>query len=155
MKRVPVAITIAGSDSGGGAGVQADLKTFAALGVHGATAITSVTAQNTCSVTAVEDLKTEMIREQIKAVAEDLGIDAGKTGMLHTEEIIKTVSSEVSKYNFPLVVDPVMIAKSGAPLLKPEAMNVLESFLLPKATVVTPNRFEAEKLADMEIKDLE
>ncbi|MCD6445987.1 bifunctional hydroxymethylpyrimidine kinase/phosphomethylpyrimidine kinase, partial [Candidatus Bathyarchaeota archaeon] len=114
-----------------------------------------VTAQNTCSVTAVEDLKTEMIREQIKAVAEDLGIDAGKTGMLHTEEIIKTVSSEVSKYNFPLVVDPVMIAKSGAPLLKPEAMNALESFLLPKATVVTPNRFEAEKLADMEIKNLE
>ena len=155
IKRVPVAITIAGSDSGGGAGIQADLKTFAALGVHGATAITSVTAQNTCSVTAVEDLKTEMIREQIKAVAEDLGIDAGKTGMLHTEEIIKTVSSEVSKYNFPLVVDPVMIAKSGAPLLKPEAMNALESFLLPKATVVTPNRFEAEKLADMEIKDLE
>ncbi|MCD6446251.1 bifunctional hydroxymethylpyrimidine kinase/phosphomethylpyrimidine kinase, partial [Candidatus Bathyarchaeota archaeon] len=119
MKRVPVAITIAGSDSGGGAGIQADLKTFAALGVHGATAITSVTAQNTCSVTAVEDLKTEMIREQIKAVAEDLGIDAGKTGMLHTEEIVKTVSSEVSKYDFPLVVDPVMIAKSGAPLLKP------------------------------------
>ena len=155
IKRVPVAITIAGSDSGGGAGIQADLKTFAALGVHGATAITSVTAQNTCSVTAVEDLKTEMIREQIKAVAEDLGIDAGKTGMLHTEEIIKTVSSEVSKYNFPLVVDPVMIAKSGAPLLKPEAMNALESFLLPKATVVTPNRFEAEKLADMEIKNLE
>ena len=155
IKRVPVAITIAGSDSGGGAGIQADLKTFAALGVHGATAITSVTAQNTCSVTAVEDLKTEMIREQIKVVAEDLGIDAGKTGMLHTEEIIKTVSSEVSKYNFPLVVDPVMIAKSGAPLLKPEAMNALESFLLPKATVVTPNRFEAEKLADMEIKDLE
>ena len=153
--KIPVAITIAGSDSGGGAGIQADLKTFAALGVHGATAITSVTAQNTCSVTAVEDLKTEMIREQIKAVAEDLGIDAGKTGMLHTEEIIKTVSSEVSKYNFPLVVDPVMIAKSGAPLLKPEAMNALESFLLPKATVVTPNRFEAEKLADMEIKDLE
>jgi len=75
--------------------------------------------------------------------------------MLHTEEIIKTVSSEVSKYNFPLVVDPVMIAKSGAPLIKPEAMNALESFLLPKATVVTPNRFEAEKLADMEIKDLE
>ena len=153
--KIPVAITIAGSDSGGGAGIQADLKTFAALGVHGATAITSVTAQNTCSVTAVEDLKTEMIREQIKAVAEDLGIDAGKTGMLHTEEIIKTVSSEVSKYNFPLVVDPVMIAKSGAPLIKPEAMNALESFLLPKATVVTPNRFEAEKLADMEIKDLE
>ncbi len=152
--KVPVAITIAGSDSGGGAGIQADLKTFAALGVHGTTAITSVTAQNTCSVRAVEDLKTEMIREQIKAVAEDIGIDAGKTGMLHTEEIIKTVSSEVSKYKFPLVVDPVMIAKSGVPLLKPEAVDALENYLLPKATVITPNRFEAEKLADMKIENL-
>ena len=152
--KVPVAITIAGSDSGGGAGIQADLKTFAALGVHGTTAITSITAQNTCSVTAVEDLKPGMIREQIKAVAEDLGIDAGKTGMIHTEEIIKTVSSEVSKYEFPLVVDPVMIAKSGAPLLKPEAMDALEKHLLPKATVITPNRFEAEKLAKMEINSL-
>jgi len=151
--KVPVAITIAGSDSGGGAGIQADLKTFAALGVHGTTAITSITAQNTYSVTAVEDLKPEIIREQIKAVAEDLGIDAGKTGMLHTEEIIKTVSSEVSRYKFPLVVDPVMIAKSGAPLLKPEAMDALENYLLPKATVTTPNRFEAEKLADMKIKN--
>jgi len=152
--KVPVAITIAGSDSGGGAGIQADLKTFAALGVHGTTAITSVTAQNTCSVRAVEDLKPEMIREQIKAVAEDIGIDAGKTGMLHTEEIIKTVSSEISKYEFPLVVDPVMIAKSGAPLLKTEAMDALEKYLLPKATVITPNRFEAEKLADMKIENL-
>ena len=152
--KVPVAITIAGSDSGGGAGIQADLKTFAALGVHGTTAITSVTAQNTCSVRAVEDLKTEMIREQIKAVAEDIGIDAGKTGMLHTEEIIKTVSSEVSKYRFPLVVDPVMIAKSGVALSKPEAMDALENYLLPKATVITPNRFEAQKLADIKIKNL-
>ena len=152
--KVPVAITIAGSDSGGGAGIQADLKTFAALGVHGTTAITSVTAQNTCSVRVVEDLKTEMIREQIKAVAEDIGIDAGKTGMLHTEEIIKTVSSEVSKYKFPLVVDPVMIAKSGVLLLKPEAIDALENYLLPEATVITPNRFEAEKLADMKIENL-
>ena len=152
--KVPVAITIAGSDSGGGAGIQADLKTFAALGVHGTTVITSVTAQNTCSVRAVEDLKTEMIREQIKAVAEDIGIDAGKTGMLHTEEIIKTVSSEVSKYKFPLVVDPVMIAKSGAPLLKPEGVDALENYLLPEATVITPNRFEAEKLADMKVENL-
>ena len=152
--KVPVAITIAGSDSGGGAGIQADLKIFAALGVHGATAITSVTAQNTCSVRAVEDLKPEMIREQIKAVAEDIGIDAGKTGMLHTEEIIKIVSSEVSKYKFPLVVDPVMIAKSGVPLLKSEAVDALENYLLPEATVMTPNRFEAEKLADMKIENL-
>jgi hydroxymethylpyrimidine kinase/phosphomethylpyrimidine kinase len=152
--KVPVAITIAGSDSGGGAGIQADLKTFAALGVHGTTAITSVTAQNTCSVRAVEDLKPEMIREQIKAVAEDIGIDAGKTGMLHTQETIKTVSSEVSKYKFPLVVDPVMIAKSGVPLLKTEAIDALKNYLLPEATVITPNRFEAEKLADMKIENL-
>jgi hydroxymethylpyrimidine kinase/phosphomethylpyrimidine kinase len=152
--KIPVAITIAGSDSGGGAGIQADLKTFAALGVHGTTVITSITAQNTYSVTAVEDLKPEIIREQIKAVAEDLGIDAGKTGMLHTEEIIKTVSSEVSKYKFPLVVDPVMIAKSGAPLLKTEAVDALKNYLLPEATVITPNRFEAEKLAEMKIENL-
>ncbi|TET64731.1 bifunctional hydroxymethylpyrimidine kinase/phosphomethylpyrimidine kinase [Candidatus Bathyarchaeota archaeon] len=152
--RIPVAITIAGSDSGGGAGIQADLKTFASLGVHGTTAITSITAQNTYSVTAIEDLKTQIIQEQIKAVAEDLGIDAGKTGMLHTEEIIKTVSSEVSKYKFPLVVDPVMNTKSGVPLLKTEAIDALEHYLLPKATVITPNRFEAEKLAGMKIKDL-
>lgn len=152
--KLPVAITIAGSDSGGGAGIQADLKTFAALGVHGTTAITSITAQNTCLVMAVEDLKPEIIREQIEAVAEDLGIDAGKTGMLHTEEIIKTVSSEVSKYRFPLVVDPVMIAKSGVALSKPEAMDALENYLLPKATVITPNRFEAQKLADINIKNL-
>jgi len=152
--KVPVAITIAGSDSGGGAGIQADLKTFAALGVHGTTAITSVTAQNTCSVRAVEDLKPEMIREQIKAVVEDIGIDAGKTGMLHTQETIKTVSSEVSKYKFPLVVDPVMIAKSGVPLLKTEAIDALKNYLLPEATVITPNRFEAEKLADMKIENL-
>jgi hydroxymethylpyrimidine/phosphomethylpyrimidine kinase len=153
-KKIPVAITIAGSDSGGGAGIQADLKTFAALGVHGTTAITSVTAQNTHAVTAVEDLPTKIIREQIRAVAEDLGIDAGKTGMLHTEEIIKTVSSEVSKHKFPLVVDPVMVAKSGAPLLKLEAIDALKNHLLPKATVITPNRLEAEKISEMRIRGI-
>jgi len=152
--KIPVAITIAGSDSGGGAGIQADLKTFAALGVHGTTAIASVTAQNTYSVIAVEDLKPEMIRMQIRAIAEDFGIDAGKTGMLHTEEIIKIVSSEISEYKFPLVVDPVMIAKSGAPLLKPEAIEALKNYLLPKTTVITPNKFEAEKLSNTEIKNL-
>ncbi len=152
--RIPVAITIAGSDSGGGAGVQADLKTFAALGVHGTAAITSVTAQNTYSVRAVQDLTPEIVSEQIRAVAEDFGIDAGKTGMLHTEEIIKAVASEVSRYNFPLVVDPVMVAKLGAPLLKPEAIDSLKEHLLPLATVVTPNKFEAEKLSSVEIKSL-
>ncbi|MEM2675957.1 MAG: bifunctional hydroxymethylpyrimidine kinase/phosphomethylpyrimidine kinase [Candidatus Bathyarchaeia archaeon] len=152
--RIPVAITIAGSDSGGGAGIQADLKTFAALGVHGTVAITSVTAQNTYSVRAVQDLKLEIVSEQIRAVAEDFGIDAGKTGMLHTEEIIKAVASEVSRYNFPLVVDPVMVAKSGALLLKSEAVNALKEHLFPLATVVTPNKFEAERLSGVKIKSL-
>jgi len=151
--RIRVAITIAGSDSGGGAGIQADLKTFAALGVHGTTAITSVTAQNTKAVVSVEDLKLETVRDQIRVVAEDLVIDAGKTGMLHTEGIIKAVSLEVSKYRFPLVVDPVMVSKAGSLLLVPEAMNALKKHLLPLATVITPNRFEAEKLADMKIKN--
>ncbi|MEM3731114.1 MAG: bifunctional hydroxymethylpyrimidine kinase/phosphomethylpyrimidine kinase [Candidatus Bathyarchaeia archaeon] len=152
--KIPVAITIAGSDSGGGAGIQADLKTFAALGVHGTVAITSVTAQNTYSVKAVENLKPEMVVEQIRAVAEDFGIDSGKTGMLHTTEIIRAVASEISRHNFPLVVDPVMIAKSGTPLLKPEAMDSLKRHLLPLATVVTPNKFEAEKLSELPIKNL-
>ncbi len=153
--KVPVVITIAGSDSGGGAGIQADLKTFAALGVHGATAITAVTAQNTVDVVSVESLEPEMIREQIKAVAEDIGIDVGKTGMLYTEEIIKIVSEEVSRYKFSLVVDPVMVAKSGSLLLKPEAVEAFKRYLLPKATIITPNRFEAERLADLGIKSLE
>ncbi|MEM2913912.1 MAG: bifunctional hydroxymethylpyrimidine kinase/phosphomethylpyrimidine kinase, partial [Candidatus Bathyarchaeia archaeon] len=131
-------MTIAGSDSGGGAGIQADLKTFASLGVFGVTAITTVTAQNTVEVFSVESLKPEIIREQIKAVAKDIGINAGKTGMLYTDEIIKTVSEEISKYKFPLVVDPVMTAKSGKPLLKPQALKALKEYLLPKATVVTP-----------------
>lgn len=153
--KIPVAITIAGSDSGGGAGIQADLKTFAALGVHGTTAITSITAQNTYSVIGVEDVDAEMVKRQIRAVADDMGIDAGKTGMLHTEEIIKAVAFEVSSCTFPLVVDPVMVAKSGAPLLKPEAVDALKKYLLSKATVATPNRFEAEKLANMTIKNVE
>jgi hydroxymethylpyrimidine/phosphomethylpyrimidine kinase len=152
--KIPVAITIAGSDSGGGAGIQADLKTFAAIGIHGTTAITSITAQNTQMVMAITDVDSEIIKKQIQAVAEDIGIDAGKTGMLHTKEIIKTVASEVSKYQFPLVVDPVMVAKTGVPLIEPEAVDSLKANLLPRATVVTPNRFEAEKLADITIENI-
>ncbi len=154
-EKIPVAITIAGSDSGGGAGIQADLKTFAALGVHGTTAITAITAQNTTEVASIEAVKPEMVRDQIRAVAEDIGIDAGKTGMLYNEEIIKVVSEEVSKYDFPLVVDPVMIAKSGSPLLKPKAVDALKKYLLSKATVITPNKFEAEKLAELKIENME
>ncbi len=153
--KVPVAMTIAGSDSGGGAGIQADLKTFAALGVHGTAAITAITAQNTVAVTGVQDIEVEIIKKQIEAVAEDIGIDAAKTGMLHTSEIIEAVAEEVKKYGFPLVVDPVMIAKSGAPLLKPEAMKTLIDVLLPIATVLTPNAFEAEEILRRKMVNLE
>ncbi|MEM2341311.1 MAG: bifunctional hydroxymethylpyrimidine kinase/phosphomethylpyrimidine kinase [Candidatus Bathyarchaeia archaeon] len=155
LRKVPVAITIAGSDSGGGAGVQADLKTFAALGVHGTTAITCITAQNTYSITSIECAKPEIVREQIRQVAEDMGINAGKTGMLYTEEIIRAVSEEISKYGFPLIVDPVMVAKSGAPLLKPEAEAALKRYLLPLATILTPNRFEAERLIGGKVRSIE
>ena len=154
-EKIPIAITIAGSDSGGGAGIQADLKTFAALGVHGTTAITCITAQNTYSITAIECLKPEIVREQIRQVAEDLGINAGKTGMLYTKEIVKEVAEEISRYNFPLVIDPVMIAKSGAPLIKREAEKALKKYLFPLATIVTPNRFEAEKLAGRKITTIQ
>lgn len=155
MKVVPVALTIAGSDSGGGAGIQADLKTFAALGVHGTCAITAITAQNTYSVTGVQEIDTALIEKQIEAVAEDLGVDAAKTGMLSSSRIITTVARSVRKYGFPLVVDPVMVAKSGAPLLKEEAVNTLVSELLPLAKVVTPNIPEAEKLSGRKIESVD
>jgi hydroxymethylpyrimidine/phosphomethylpyrimidine kinase len=113
LKRV---LTIAGSDSGGGAGIQADLKTFAALGVHGMTAITAITAQNTVDVTKVEDVSPELVEAQIHAVITDIGVDAIKTGMLHTVGIIRVVSRLLAQYDIPTVVDPVMIAKSGARL---------------------------------------
>ncbi|MCD6323790.1 MAG: bifunctional hydroxymethylpyrimidine kinase/phosphomethylpyrimidine kinase, partial [Desulfurococcales archaeon] len=153
-KPLPVAITIAGVDSGGGAGVAADLKTFAALGVHGALAVTSLTAQNTVEVRAIQDLDPEMVEAQVEAVADDLGIDAGKTGMLSNESIIKAVARVVGKYGFPLVVDPVMIAKSGAKLLRDEAIKALIDQLIPKAAVVTPNAPEASRLTGIDVKDL-
>ncbi|MEM0192833.1 MAG: bifunctional hydroxymethylpyrimidine kinase/phosphomethylpyrimidine kinase, partial [Candidatus Korarchaeum sp.] len=155
LKRVPVALTIAGSDSGGGAGIQADLKTFAALGVHGTVAITSITAQNTREVTAVQDVSVDVIRAQIEAVVSDIGVDAAKTGMLHTSEIIRAVAEEVRRHRFPLVVDPVMIAKSGAPLLKEEAVKSLIEELLPLAEVVTPNAREAEVLSGISVRHLD
>ncbi len=151
----PVAMTIAGVDSGGGAGIAADLKTFAALGVHGTVVVTSVTAQNTLEVRAVYDLPPEMVVKQIEAVADDIGVDAAKTGMLSNSEIIRAVAQTVKRYGFPLVVDPVMVAKSGAPLLRPDAVETLVKELIPLATVVTPNRMEAEKLAGTRIKSLE
>ncbi|MEM4636865.1 MAG: bifunctional hydroxymethylpyrimidine kinase/phosphomethylpyrimidine kinase, partial [Nitrososphaerota archaeon] len=155
MKKIPRALTIAGSDSGGGAGIQADLKTFAALGVHGMSAITSITAQNTRTVTMIHDVPVEMVREQIRVVVEDIGVDAVKTGMLHTAEIISTVVEELEKIDTPIVVDPVMIAKSGARLLREEAMKTLIEKLIPIATIVTPNAREAEALSGIKIENLE
>ncbi|MEB2835880.1 MAG: bifunctional hydroxymethylpyrimidine kinase/phosphomethylpyrimidine kinase [Desulfurococcales archaeon] len=154
-RRIPVALTIAGSDSGGGAGIEADLKVFAVLGVHGTAAITSVTAQNTREVTGVYDLPPEAVVRQIEAVHSDLGVDAAKTGMLSNSVIVEAVARTVERLGFPLVVDPVMIAKSGAPLLREDAVKVLREKLIPLAKVVTPNRMEAEKLTGMEIRSLE
>jgi len=153
--RIPRVLTIAGSDSGGGAGIQADLKTFASLGVFGMSAITSITAQNTVEVRSVFDLPPDMIRDQIRAVVEDIGVDAAKTGMLHTEQIISTVAEELGKHRFPVVVDPVMIAKSGARLLLEDAMDALKNKMVPRATVLTPNRHEAEALSGIRIENLE
>ncbi len=151
-KQLPRALTIAGSDSGGGAGIEADLKTFAALGVHGMSAVTSVTAQNTLRVDAVQDVSPDIVRAQIDAVVEDIGVDAAKTGMLHTSEIIEAVAEAIRKHGFSTVVDPVMVAKSGATLLEPDAVESMKSKLLPLAKVVTPNVPEAEALSELRIK---
>ena len=149
------ALTIAGSDSGGGAGIQADLKTFAALGVHGMSVITSITAQNTYEVRAVHDVPLDVIKAQFEAVVEDIGVDAAKTGMLSNSAIIELVASLISKYGVTLVVDPVMIAKSGAPLLREDAVDTLIRKLIPLATVITPNKPEAERLSGIKIGSLE
>ena len=149
------ALTIAGSDSGGGAGIQADLKTFAAHGVYGTCAITAVTAQNTLGVEAVENLSLELIVAQVNAVADDIGVDAVKTGMLATPEIVERVATLLPSLPTPhIVVDPVMVAKSGARLLAEEAIDAVRRMLLPCATVVTPNAMEAEVLAKIEIDSL-
>ena len=144
-KKIPVALTIAGSDSGGGAGIQTDLKTFAVSSVFGTTAITCVTAQNPDGVSGVEAVSPVMVQKQIKAVAEGFPIAATKTGMLYSADIISAVAEMVRDYSLGmLVVDPVMIATSGANLLRDDAVEALCSELLPLATVVTPNLPEAE-----------
>jgi hydroxymethylpyrimidine/phosphomethylpyrimidine kinase len=151
-RKVPRALTIAGSDSGGGAGVQADLKTFAALGVYGASAITAVTAQNTQGVSAVQDITPDVIAAQIDAVVTDIGADAVKTGMLSNAGTITVVAGKAREHRFEqLVVDPVMVAASGARLLRDDAVRSLVEELIPVATVVTPNVPEAEVLAGIEI----
>ena len=146
------ALTIAGSDSGGGAGIQADLKTFAAHGVFGTCALTAVTAQNTMGVTAIQALAADLVTAQIEAIATDIGTDAVKTGMLANTAIVEAVAAAIESLELPrVVVDPVMMAKSGDSLLEPEAVAALRTKLLPLALVVTPNVAEAEALADMTI----
>jgi hydroxymethylpyrimidine/phosphomethylpyrimidine kinase len=154
--KIPVALTIAGSDSGGGAGIQADLKTFAVLGVHGTSAITAITVQNTVGVTDVLELPTRLIQEQISAVVEDMGLQAAKTGMLSSPEIIDAVASSITQHRLRnLVVDPVMVAKGGAKLLRDDAVDALRKRLLPLAAVVTPNLPEAEVLLGRRISSLQ
>lgn len=150
------ALTIAGSDSGGGAGIQADLKTFAALGVFGTSAITSVTAQNTVGVQEVHDLPPEFVGRQIDSILEDIAIDAAKTGMLSSAAISEIVAEKLKTYAIKrLVVDPVMIAKSGAALLQPDAVQALIEYLLPLTLVLTPNVPEAETLWGQKITGLD
>jgi hydroxymethylpyrimidine/phosphomethylpyrimidine kinase len=153
---IPIALTIAGSDSGGGAGIQADLRTFAFHAVHGTSALTCVTAQNTLGVTRVDALPPESVTAQIEAVVSDIGVQATKTGMLLNQAIIATVAHQVDVLNLAnLVVDPVMVSRAGAQLIADEAIATLRATLLPQATVLTPNRYEAQILADMEIYTLE
>ena len=144
---IPRCLTIAGSDSGGGAGIQADLKAFAAAGCYGMTAIVALTAQNTTGVTAVHEVPPAFVRAQLDAVLGDLGADAAKTGMLFSREVIETVADALAAAHVPLVVDPVMIASSGARLLRDDAVETLVARLFPLATVVTPNLVEAVALA--------
>jgi hydroxymethylpyrimidine/phosphomethylpyrimidine kinase len=153
---VPRALTIAGSDSGGGAGIQADLKTFHAFRVHGASVVTAVTAQNSVGVHGVVNLPPEFVARQLDAVLGDIGADAAKTGMLSTAPIIRAVADRLRAYRVErLVVDPVMVAKSGDPLLEPDARQALVEAILPLARVVTPNLHEASALAGFPVSDLE
>lgn len=149
----PVALTIAGSDSGAGAGIQADLKTFSAFGVYGVTVLTAITAQNTVGVRAVQEVEPATVAAQLDAVAEDFSIGALKTGMLSSAAIIEAVARGIQRHGLaPLVVDPVMIAKSGDRLLREDAVDALRRSLLPLADVVTPNIPEAEVLAGFAIR---
>jgi hydroxymethylpyrimidine/phosphomethylpyrimidine kinase len=147
-RRIPCVLSIAGSDSGGGAGIQADLKAFAACGVHGMTAVTAITAQNTVGVSAVHIIPPEVIVAQVRAVAQDIGVDAVKIGMLGTVATVDAVAGalELLAPGTPVVIDPVMVSESGAELLEPEARDALIQRLLARATVITPNLPEARAL---------
>ena len=154
--RLPIALTIAGSDSGGGAGLQADLKTFGALGVHGITVITCLTAQNPRGVTGIQATTSKLVRQQLEAVFTELPPAACKTGMLYSAGIVRVVADFFSHGTLPpLIVDPVMIATSGAALLKPAAVRAVCDELLPLAALVTPNLDEAQLLLEIKIRDEE
>lgn len=154
--KLPVALTIAGSDSGGGAGIQADLKTFAALGVHGTSAITAITAQNTLTVIEIHEVPVRVIRAQIDAVVDDIGVQSVKTGMLASAQIVEAVAEAIRERGLEnVVVDPVMVAKGGARLLHSDAIAAVYRHLLPLATVVTPNIPEAEVLLGRSLSTLD
>ncbi|HKW59109.1 MAG TPA: bifunctional hydroxymethylpyrimidine kinase/phosphomethylpyrimidine kinase [Candidatus Dormibacteraeota bacterium] len=154
--KVPVAMTVAGSDSGGGAGIQADLKTFAVLGVHGTSAITAITAQNTQGVTEILELPASLVREQIDVVVQDMGVSAAKTGMLSSAAIIATVAEAMRRHRVRnLVVDPVMVAKGGAKLLRDDAVAALRKQLVPLAGILTPNLPEAAVLLGRRVETLD
>jgi hydroxymethylpyrimidine/phosphomethylpyrimidine kinase len=151
---VYTALTIAGSDSSGGAGIQADLKTFSAIGVYGMSVITAITAQNTCGVTNIRELDEDIVRDQIAAVYDDIKIGAVKIGMLSNAGITRVVAETLQSYRaLNVVVDPVMISKSGSALLKPEAIGALKEYLFPIADVVTPNLHEAAQLVGFPVDD--
>lgn len=153
--RMPVALTIAGSDPSGGAGIQADLKTFHQFGVYGEAAITLLTVQNTANVSRVQVMSPGIVTDQIRAVVSDIRPAAAKTGALGSPEMIAAIAAEAAKFDFPLVVDPVMISKHGAPLMASAAQDALRTLLLPLCALVTPNLFEAAELTGMEIADVE
>lgn len=153
--QIPVALTIAGSDSGGGAGIQADLRTFAFHCVHGISALTCVTAQNTVGVTRVDALPAAAVAAQIEAVVSDIGVQAAKTGMLLNQEIIAAVAQQVTQWGIrSLVVDPVMVSRTGAQLIDDGAIATLRTDLIPQATLVTPNRYEAQILSGLTLETL-
>ena len=153
VNRVPRVLTIATSDSGGGAGIQADLKAFARCGAHGMSVIVALTAQNTVAVTAIHELPASFVRAQVSAVFDDIGVDAVKTGMLFSAPLISVVADVLAGRDLPLVVDPVMVASSGSRLLLPDAVDVLVRRLFPLATVVTPNLPEAQALTGLDVSD--
>jgi hydroxymethylpyrimidine/phosphomethylpyrimidine kinase len=150
---IPRVLTIASSDSGGGAGIQADLKAFARCGAHGMSAVVALTAQNTRGVTSIAEQSPDFVRDQIRAVLDDIGADAAKTGMLFSAAIIEAVAGELTGRNLPLVVDPVMVASSGARLLLPDAVDTLTGRLFPLAAVITPNLMEAQALTGLDTQD--